>query len=238
MDVLVLAGGQSPDLPVLQKADLLIGGISMAEHVAAAFRQVPAVGTVRIERGAHDSLVANLLDAVERLQRDGSSEYLLIASCDIPFLTAEAVTDFLAACPPGFDFYYPVVRKEICEQKFPGVKRTCVKLKDGTFTGGNLFLVRAAVLPPLRERLSRIFQHRKRPLLLAREFGLGVALSFLCSALLGTLTIGRLEREAERISGIKAKAVISEHAEIGTDIDKLSDLALLERVVINTKEVI
>ncbi|TCP52704.1 MobA-like NTP transferase protein [Tumebacillus sp. BK434] len=238
MDVLVLAGGQSADLPVLQKADLLIGGIPMAERVAAVFQDVPAVRSVRIERGDSPSLVANLLDAVQRLQEQGCSEYLLISSCDIPFLTAEAVTGFLDACPPGADFYYPVVRKEACEQQFPGVRRTYVKLKDGTFTGGNLFLVRAAVLPPLRARLNRLFAHRKRPLLLAREFGLGVALSFAWSALLGTLTIGRLEREAERIAGIKAKAVITGYAEIGTDIDKLSDLALLEQLVTNTKEVI
>ncbi|ASS77014.1 hypothetical protein CIG75_20315 [Tumebacillus algifaecis] len=237
MDVLVLAGGHSDDLPVLQKANLLIDGKRMVDHVVAALEQVPALDQIRIEHGESDSLVTNLLTAIERWQAE-SSDYLLIASCDIPFLTPEAVTSFLDACPPGYDFYYPVVSQAVCETRFPGVRRTYVKLKDGTFTGGNLFLVRAAVLPPLSARLHRMFQNRKRPLLLAREFGWGTTLSFAASALLGTLSIAKVERQVERLCGIKAKAVISEHAEIGTDIDKLTDLALVEQLVTNTKEVI
>ncbi len=237
MDVLVLAGGTSAELPVPEKAQINIGGRRMVDHVVAALQAVPAVRSVRVHRGRERSLVANLLDAVEAMIAEGS-EYVLISACDIPFLTPEAVEDFLANCPPECDFCYPIVRREACERKFPGVRRTYVKLKEGTFTGGNLFLVRAEALPPLRERLTRIFRYRKRPLLLAREFGWGVTLSFAVSALLRTLSVQKLERELWRLIGIRAKAVITEHAEIGTDIDKLSDLRQLEQLVINTKEVI
>jgi hypothetical protein len=237
MEVLVLAGGLSDRLPVPRKADLIIGGRRMVDYVTNALQAVPEISSVRVVRGESDCLVTNLMQALETMKTQ-ENDYILIASCDIPFLTPESVTDFLHNCEPGYDLYYPIVRREACEKRFPGIKRTYAKLREGTFTGGNLFLVRASKLPRLKDRLTRVFQNRKSPLKLSREFGFGVTVSFLASALFGSLSVAKLEREVERVVGIKPKAVFSEYAEIGTDIDKLSDLALIEQLVTNTKEVI
>ncbi|MGB8954893.1 MAG: NTP transferase domain-containing protein [Tumebacillaceae bacterium] len=228
MEALVLAGGRTSKLPVSKKADLPIGDRTMVDYVVAALEQVPAVQKVTVARDDADSLVENLLDALQRLSLD-PEDRLLIASCDIPFLTPEAVLDFLARCEPGLDVYYPIVRKECCEQRFPGVQRTYARLREGTFTGGNLFLVRAGALPPLADRLQRLFQNRKSPLKLSRELGYGVTAQVVLSALLGTLSVTSLERRVAQSIGIRAKAVVSDYAEIGTDIDKESDLELLRQ---------
>lgn len=225
MQAIVLAGGRPEGLPVGSKADWMIGGRTMADHVVHALRRVPDVTKIAVPRG-DGTLVENLLAALEGLTvRD--DEYVLISSCDIPFLTTEAVRDFLAGCEPGSDFYYPVVSRDVCEERFPGVKRTCVKLREGTFTGGNLFLIKAGKLPALSSLLGRLYEKRKSPAALAAELGYGMVVRLVCSSLFGTLRIAELELAAERLTGLKVKAVISRYAEIGTDIDKVEDLTLL-----------
>lgn len=228
MEALVLAGGRTSKLPVSRKADLPIGDRTMVDYVIAALEAVPAVQNVTVARDEADSLIDNLLGAIAQLSA-GPDDLVLIASCDIPFLTPEAVLDFLARCEPGHDFYYPIVRKESCDRRFAGVQRTYVRLREGVFTGGNLVLVRAAILPPLADRLQRLFANRKSPVKLSRELGFGVAVQLVLSALLRTLSVSALERRVSRSFDIRAKAVYSEYAEIGTDIDKESDLELLQR---------
>jgi GTP:adenosylcobinamide-phosphate guanylyltransferase len=50
----------------------------------------------------------------------GHNRPVLVATADIPLLTAEAVTDFLAQCGRvEADLYYPIVPKEVNERSFP-----------------------------------------------------------------------------------------------------------------------
>jgi hypothetical protein len=222
-----MAGGRSEGLPVSCKADLPVRGRPMTDWVAAALREVPEIGRVRVERGTEDGakgLVGNLLRALERLE--GAPPYVLLSACDIPFLTPEAVQDFLRRCEPGYDVYYPIVPRESCEARFPGVKRTYARLREGRFTGGNLFLIKPQVMPALAGPLERLFALRKSPFGLARELGIGV--TFLGSALLGTLALRRVESTVETWAQIRPKAVISHFPEIGTDIDKWQDITLLD----------
>lgn len=222
----MIPGLNLPD--VTQKADVPINGRPMVEHVVSALSAVSAIKRVNVARGEGDSLVANLLGAIRTLDLAGD-DYLLISACDIPFLTSQAIDDFLENCEPGFDVYYPIVRREACEQRFPGVKRTYAKLREGTFTGGNLFLVKASVLPPLTEILERFFRLRKSPFRLAQLFGFGLLTRFLLSSVFGTLPMRDVEQRVLKLAGIRAKAVISNYAEIGTDIDKVSDLMLVKQ---------
>ncbi|HEU4965414.1 MAG TPA: NTP transferase domain-containing protein [Bacilli bacterium] len=225
MHAIILAGGTTPDLPTATKADLPIAGRPMVELVAQALTSVPLLQKVTVVRES-GSLTDNLQLAVSRLQRP-DDEYLLVSACDIPFLTPEAVEHFLRACQPGCDLYYPVVERRLCEERFPGVKRTCVRLQDGTFTGGNLFLLRVGAWPDLYAWINRLYPKRKSPLALAGELGFGLTLRFLWSSLFGTLSIAELERRAARLTGLRMKAVISPYPEIGTDIDKPEDLPLV-----------
>jgi hypothetical protein len=55
-------------------------------------------------------------------------------------------------------------------------------------------------------------------------FGLGA----LVKLLLGQLTITELEQTVSRILGVPAVALISQFAEIGFDVDKPEDLALVQ----------
>jgi len=226
MEALILAGGRSEHLPVPHKADLPFDGRTMLEHVAGALAQVQGVERVTIVRDAGPTLLDNLLGGLRQLGVPTRS-HVLISSCDIPFLTPAGVEDFLRQCDPKADVCYPIIAREICEERFPGVRRTYARLREGTFTGGNLFVVRAGAMPALADRLERIFARRKSPLKLAGELGALLTVQFLFSMWLGTLSIAKLEGHVAKLTGLHCQAVPSTFAEIGTDIDKLSDLDLL-----------
>lgn len=137
IDAIVMAGGRTDRLPLPYKADLLLHGRAMVDYVVAALQAVTEIGGVRVHRGSHDDLVPNLLEALEAVADDG--RYVLVVSCDIPFLTPEAVQDFLSRCDGTADVYYPIVSRAACERQFPGVRRTYARLREGTFTGAICF---------------------------------------------------------------------------------------------------
>jgi hypothetical protein len=168
-----------------------------------------------------DSLMGNLLLASRHLQAEN---YLLISSADIPLLSTVAVQDFLEQCQPlDCDFYYPIVTREASEKVFPGEKRTFISLKEGTFTGGNLFMVNPIHLEPLAPTIEQFLAYRKKPLKMVSLLGVGFVFSYFAKQ----LSISQLEERFTKLLHVKARAVISSYPEIGFDVDKPSDLALI-----------
>lgn len=102
----------------------------------------------------------------------GHKDKTLVATADIPLLTADAVNDFLIQCSKAdADFYYPIVAKEVNERRYPSTKRTYVRLREGTFTGGNIFLVNPDVVTRSLIVANQIIENRKRPLALCKILG-------------------------------------------------------------------
>jgi CTP:molybdopterin cytidylyltransferase MocA len=167
-------------------------------------------------------------NAVAKLGEVGPTEKLLVMPTDIPFITPEAIDDFVDKCEAlDADFYYSVTEKSVNEAKFPGVKRTYVRLREGTFTGGNLFFIRTGIVPDVLAMGKKLVAKRKEPVAMARLFGLQLVLRYA----LGRLSIENAERRFEKVVGIKGKGVISAFAEVGVDVDKQSDLELAERML-------
>ncbi|MGI5839257.1 MAG: NTP transferase domain-containing protein [bacterium] len=176
-------------------------------------------GAMLVESGS--SILENIRRGVDAL---ATREKILVLTSDIPLLTPEAINDFLARCGEReADFYYPAVRRDISETRFPGVKRTYVALKNGTFTGGNIFLLDPAIIPRSLRQAEQFIKMRKKPLQLARLLGLGFILKFVTR----TLTVAEAEKRVSQLFKLRAAAVISPYAEIGVDVDKPSDLALV-----------
>ena len=162
------------------------------------------------------------------LQHTKNEEYVLILTSDIPMITKEAISDFLQRCEQREgDLYYPINSKEVSEEAFPGVKRTFVRVKDGTFTGGNVFLVRTEAALRSLPKAKEFIAMRKKPIKLAGILGVSFILRFLTK----TLTIRAAEERVSKILGLKAVAVISPFAEIGVDVDKPDDLDLAKSVL-------
>ncbi|THF84795.1 nucleotide-diphospho-sugar transferase [Deinococcus sp. KSM4-11] len=240
----VVLGGGDPGDPfaaahgVKVKPLIPVAGQPMAVHVLRALR-----GSGRVERIAYvgpttpeidamidvrvtdvGTLLGNLEAGVEALSQDGlkPAERVLIATADIPMLTAAQVRDVLDGAPPDAGLVYPVVRREVCEATYPGVKRTYARLKDGSFTGGNLFLLDPGLLGQFLPRLREVLAARKAPIRLAALIGPGILLRLVT----GRLTIVALEAKVSALLGVSARALITPHAAVGTDVDKDEDLVL------------
>jgi len=156
------------------------------------------------------------------------ADLVLISTGDIPLITPEVVDSLVEACLDlGGDLFYPVVERSVMEERFPATKRTYGTLRDGTFTGANLFVVNPAVLEREVQTAMALIQARKNPLRMAQVLGL----SFLVKLVLGRLSIAELEEHVGRTFSVRARAVVMPTPEIGVDVDKPQDLALVADVL-------
>lgn len=245
VDVLILAGGSLKGLTapeVASKGLIEVGGRPMMEYLIDTLRACPSVGKVvvtlpsRAPQGSWASKVDKILvgdgTMIENIETGvkflGTKAPILITSSDIPLLRPEAVKDFLERCrSKKGDFYYPVVSREELEKQFPGTKRTYATLREGTFTGGNLVLVKPETFLENIELTKKAYEARKSPLEMARILGI----KFIFKFLLKRLTIKETEGRISSLIGAKARAIITPYAEIAVDVDKDADLELVRSVL-------
>ncbi len=139
-------------------------------------------------------------------------------------LTSHAVDDFIARCgETSAAIYYPIVAKSMIKERYPQVDRTYMTLREGRFTGGNLFLFDRQVALQNRELLRKVTSARKSPFGLIRLLGLSFILRFVFHA----LTVHELEQKVSSLVGQRVVAVPTPYVEISVDVDKASDLELV-----------
>ena len=248
-DAVILAGGEnSSDLkkiaPYDKEALIIIGNYPMIYYVYSALRATPAINNIIVSGPVEairnilprenklffveggENAIASFAHAADSMKDQGLSDKVLVIPTDVPFITSEAIEDFLVCCEASSaDFYYPLTRKEVNDHKYPGVVRTYVRLKEGTFTGGNLFLLRSQKIPACLEIGVKLFIRRKNPLAMARLFGVSLVWKYL----LGKLSIQMAEKRFYEVVGIQGKGIISSYAEVGVDVDKPGDLRLAQK---------
>lgn len=237
---IVLAGGKAkPDMIVAfgqeNRALVSLRGRTMLDHVIDALQGAECISSIVVTGNVPDSsryravpdqggFVENIFTGLEQVE---NASRVLICTSDIPFITAEVVEDF---CINGnallADMVYPIVPVETCLQKYPGMRRTALSLKEGRYTGGNMMLVNPDFMHAQRERIALAYAARKSPIRLSLMLGIGAAIqvALAMTILPRLLTIPSLEASAGRLVGGTARAYISPYPEIATDIDRAEDL--------------
>jgi GTP:adenosylcobinamide-phosphate guanylyltransferase len=234
----VVLGGGNPNDPLALAANvpvkslIPIGHQVMAAYVLQALKaggvqRIVYIGAITPELEpfidthipAKGTMLENLQAGLEPLKTEAR---VLISTADIPLLSPKAVQDILQR-DSGQGLVYPVISKVAAERDFPGGKRTYARLLEGTFTGGNLFLLEPRLIDAFLPRLEYVLKHRKNVIRLAGMFGIGALLKLL----IGRLSKTELENTVSRILGVPAQALITDYAEIGFDVDKPEDLALV-----------
>lgn len=224
------------------KALVPVMGEAMLTHVLRTIQSVPAV--VRVIVLAQDG--AALADAVAaggggEVVTSGASISLsllsalddadvtfpvLVTTADHPLLTPAMVTAFIDDTP-ACDLAVAMVERATMLAVFPEAQRTWLKLRDGAWSGANLFALRT---PAARHALlvwAEAEQDRKRPWRLFRHFGLGLALR----AITRTIGLGDgLERAGRRL-GLSARLVPMADPVAAIDVDKPQDHALAEIIL-------
>lgn len=238
VNAIILAGGQG--IKGLEesgsKALYRINGKMMIEYVIDTLRELddvekivivglPNIGFGEVFKEKVDKIIyssgtimENILAGLEYL---GYKENLIICTCDIPLITKEAVYDFIKRAELAqADLCYPIVKKELNDEKYPEMERTYVKLREGKYTGGNVFYLKPEIILKNYDFGQKLISYRKKPVKMARLLGIGFMLKFLA----GRITIEMVEKKFFQITGINCKAIISSYPEIGQDVDKSGDL--------------
>ena len=250
---LVLAGRRGPDplaeaRGVSHRALVEVGGVPMLERVVTALAGSPWITRIAIsietpdvleglpalaERSAAGSLETLVSQAsparsvVDGLARLGDPR-VLVTTADLALLDRDRVDTFLAAADAtAADLAVGVVERQVVRDPAAGAARTWIHLRDGAFTGANLFLFRTPTASKAASFFERAEAHRKRPWRLLSALGPGLGLRYLAGSLDLTAAFAQLSLRA----GTDVRPVRLREAEAALDVDKASDLALAEHIL-------
>jgi molybdopterin-guanine dinucleotide biosynthesis protein A len=248
MPVVILAGGFTPQKILdageteKERAFIDIGGRPMLQWVLDAVRNSDCCGEIlcignsarmmstfglKPEEVAEDkgSMLDNFVTGMERFR---SHPRVLSMTCDIPLLTAESLQDVVDSIATiDAEIYYPIIDVKYYDEKFPGGKRTTQYLKEGTFTGGNVFVLNPERVLGNLDKIKSVIRDRKSPAKLVRLFGLPFIMRFAFKQ----LDLKGLENKASQILGAKMRGVITHYPEIGFDVDKPEDLTMVRKII-------
>ena len=240
MDAIILAGGKSSDDPLSAlaggslKSMLPIAGKPMVQWLLDAVSGSKLIDTV-VLIGIEDAsslscrkplicmpdegtLIGNMQQSSQKLNEIHPQESHVVSfSADIPLATPEIIDHMVAIFQKcEYDIYYSVVERPVMEKRFPGSKRTYIKIKKDEVCGGDLnSFSKKAVLKP-DALWQDLIKARKNPLKQAAMIGID-------SLLLLVLGLVDLDEVAARVCkrmGITGKVLKVPYAEIGMDVDK------------------
>lgn len=250
IDAVILAGAPAepemvPEDCTISRAMVKIGQKTMLQWMVDALRAAESIGRIRavgeVSADGLDEIIKPGENFLKNLMTGvlacSSEEPVLVLSCDIPLLTSEAVDDFVTrAAASGGDMCYPIITRESCMEKYPNLKRTFLKTREGTFTGGNILLLSPAFLKKNERRISEAYEARKNVFKLARMVGIGVLLRAIIAQTISpkVLEVSMLERAVSKMLDGKVVAIRSDYPEIGEDVDKADDLEQVRRILGDT----
>jgi len=237
MKIVVLANGKlSADLAaqtgLTWRSELPFRGRTFIDLVIEALRPI---GEVVVVGGPDRTDVSHLpggetfFESFSRGVSAGGEGKFMMASADLPFLSEESVRAFMQASESaGGAICYSIVNLKTMEHRYGGMHRTSMKLKEGEFTGGNLFYVDSAMMEKVMPRMEAAYQARKNVLKLGALLGLPTLVTIIASKLIpGSVSVTTLENRVGNALGAPVRAIISEYPEIAADIDSSEHFAWL-----------
>lgn len=249
----ILLAGQRPGVDPLAehfgetwKAQVKIAGEAMLSRVAKTLLATPGIdrivvlaqepealftgdcawlaGEARIDTARSSSGIALSVEALAG--SDKAPFPILLTTADHPLLTpamAEAVMAGLGDADVGVG----MVASRTLLAAYPDNKRTWLRFRGEAWTGANLF---ALATPRARlglEAWSAVERDRKKALKLLWHFGPLLAIR----AATRTITLAGALAGASRTLGFRAVPIALPFAEAGIDVDKPSDHALAEAIL-------
>lgn len=228
------------------KALIPVGGEPMLGRVARALLASPSVKRIVVLAQDPEPLLAGNLDWMLKEPRittaeagDGISTSIrkiagsdvapwpvLVVTADHALLTPEIVGLFLAGAE-GADAAFATVERKLVEAAYPETKRTWIKFRDGHYTGANLFALATANARKGLDIWSNVERDRKKSIKLLMFFGPWLALR----ALTRTISLGHAVNMIGKKAGFTIRPVKLPIAEAAIDVDKPSDLELVERII-------
>jgi molybdopterin-guanine dinucleotide biosynthesis protein A len=253
MDAIITAGGVNrPDDPlyeltgVKKKALIPLAGKPMVNRVAEALYGSGLVDNIVIvglqadevdfgDMPVHliDSaggMIDNILVALNKAAEiSPGQQKVLLASSDIPLITADIVRGFVAECGDrSADVYYAIVEEKTMENRFPGSRRTFVPFKGGRYSGGDMFLADMSIPDKTDLDLFRALTgSRKNYLEQARLLGVGFIFRFVFRM----MTVAEAAERGSQITNLAVRAIDTQFAELGMDLDKPRQYEMIKAIL-------
>ncbi len=155
--------------------------------------------------------------AQEILRANPGCTHALYLCSDIPGLTAEMLTWMANKIQETQDdLYYATIERRVMEKRYPGSRRTYVKLKDVEVCGADVFGIRPAAAQRDNPLWKEIIEARKNPLRQASKVGWSTVWALLRRRY-------TLEEAGQIVSarlGFRGRVLLCPYAEMGMDVDK------------------
>jgi GTP:adenosylcobinamide-phosphate guanylyltransferase len=231
---------------VAAKALIPIGGEPMLGRVLKALLAAPSVGRIVVLAQEPEALLGGALAWAAGEPRIGTARAgegislsiseiagsdtapwpVLVTTADHALLRPKMVEAFIAGSQ-GTDAAFAMVERAVVEGVYPETRRTWLKFSDGHYSGANLFALTTVKAREPLKFWARAERDRKKALKILWFFGPTVFLR----AFTRTISMDGAVRKVGRNLGIRLRAVRLPFAEAAIDVDKQSDLELVERIV-------
>lgn len=200
-------------------------GLTIDAVRAAGIDRIAVVGGAEVAfacAGRVERVIAESATGAQNLRSalrawDAATPLVYLTS-DMPFITADAVRDFLQRVPPD-TLALPLTEFAEFDRRFPGAPPFGITLAGEKVVNGGAFVIPARAQMRIEAFAARFFDARKSPLQMARLTGPGLLLQFVFRR----LSVARLEEHARRFIGIPALAVRESPAELAYDVDVLDE---------------
>jgi molybdopterin-guanine dinucleotide biosynthesis protein A len=165
------------------------------------------------------------------LQHFAGATRVLVLTADLPLVTPQAITAFLAACrpiqtPDVASLFLSMAPRRCFTGPYERFTKPFNRFRDIEVCHGNLWLADVRLLRNSRAagRIDRIYRVRKNPVATALAVGPQVGLAYVLGVhLVHALTLEQMTRIASRAFGVGGVPVILEHPEICLDVDEPAD---------------
>lgn len=254
-DALVLAAGRGPDDPMARasgtthKCLLDIAGTPMIMRVLNALTASRSVNRILVSiedpsiiadapgyqalAGQHPietiPSASQASSSVARALRSGDLAFpVLVTTADHALLSASIVDQFCdQSRETNADLTVGLASAETILGAYPGSARTFLKFAGARYSGCNLFTFNSENALKAVDFWQRVERDRKQPWRLIKAFGLSPLLAYLT----GRLTLeAAFEKGSVRL-GTTARPVVLPIAEAAIDVDKPTDLELVNAIL-------
>lgn len=250
MDAIVIAGGipsiEDPLYAYTQgepKAFLDINGKPMIQWVfdaldaASTVERVVVVGLSDLRECQTKKWLATLpsqggilenirAGVIKLMEINPGINHVLVVSSDIPGLTPGAIDWVVQTVSQSDeDVYYCVITRQVMEARYPHSRRSYARLQDMEVCGGDMNVVRAAIVMKDEELWHKIIASRKNVLKQAALLGYTTLFLLLLRRITLTEAVARVTRRL----GLSGRAIVCPYAEVGMDVDKPHQLEIMRQ---------
>jgi hypothetical protein len=241
---------QFRDVPNLDLLDVngapMIKYVYDALHASKYVDKIIVVAAPEVEKAlglkedAKASFQVDKGDAAENIKfgvdQVGGSDLVMFVPSDLALVTTEGIDRLIerVMAEKHVDIFFPLVSREVCEQKYPEEERTYARFEEGQFTGAHIEFLRPSIffdnadaVESQKDKLYDVYYMRQNTLGIVRFLGLKLTLKYI----FGSLSPEDVEEHVLDKYSVTAKTFYWDDADLSTDLSEPKDIPMVLRAL-------